>query len=153
MNSAELEEQERRLVFTRFTNDDAWDLGVRLVEMARERDLAVTVDIRRGDHRLFHHARPGTTADNDDWIERKIRVVRRFEAASFRVGQRYRDQGTTFEVKSGLDPARYAAHGGCFPIRIADAGLIGTVTVSGLPQAEDHALVVEALELHLRPSG
>jgi uncharacterized protein (UPF0303 family) len=26
---------------------------------------------------------------------------------------------------------------------------VGAVTVSGLPQAEDHALVVEAIEAHL----
>jgi uncharacterized protein (UPF0303 family) len=46
----------------------------------------------------------------------------------------------------GLDPADYAAHGGAFPVRIANVGIVAVVTVSGLPQAEDHALVVTALE-------
>jgi uncharacterized protein (UPF0303 family) len=43
----------------------------------------------------------------------------------------------------------YAAHGGSFPINITGSGLIGTATVSGLPQAADHALVVEAIERFL----
>ena len=32
-----------------------------------------------------------------------------------------------------------------------DVGVVGVVTVSGLPQADDHALVVEALERFLGP--
>jgi uncharacterized protein (UPF0303 family) len=48
-------------------------------------------------------------------------------------------------ASSPLDPALYAAHGGAFPIRVAGAGVIGVVAVSGLPQREDHALVVTAL--------
>ena len=36
-------------------------------------------------------------------------------------------------------------HGGGFPITLAGTGCIGAVTVSGLPQREDHSLVVEAL--------
>ncbi|MFC3502799.1 heme-degrading domain-containing protein [Micromonospora krabiensis] len=146
---SELQEQEERLQFDRFDHDDAWELGSRLVGMARERDLSVTVDIRLGDHQLFHCALPGTTADNDDWIERKIRVVRRFGHSSYLVGQSYRDRGTTFEQQPHLDPARYAAHGGCFPIILRGTGPVGTVTVSGLPQLDDHRLVVEALGLHL----
>ncbi|MCM0673456.1 heme-degrading domain-containing protein [Micromonospora phytophila] len=145
----ELQEQEERLQFDRFDHDDAWALGTRLVGLARERGHAVTVDIRLGDHQLFHYALHGTSADNDDWIERKIRVVRRFGHSSYLVGQTYRDRGTTFEEQSHLEAALYAAHGGCFPIILRGTGPVGTVTVSGLPQLDDHRLVVEALELFL----
>jgi uncharacterized protein (UPF0303 family) len=149
MTMAELVAQERRLVFTRFDNDDAWRLGCLLVELARERGAAVTVDVRRGEQQLFHCALPGTSADNDAWIERKIRVVRRYGSSSYLVGQRFRDQGTSFEERSRLDPDLFAAHGGAFPVLVAGVGLVGTVAVSGLPQLEDHLLVVEALEAFL----
>lgn len=147
--TAELLAQEERLVFSRFTHDDAWRLGCLLVETARERELAVTVDIRRGDQQLFHVALAGTTPDNDSWVERKSNVVRRFHHSSLLVGQRHRDKGTTFEEASGLPAERYAAHGGSFPIAVTGAGVVGTLTVSGLPQVEDHNLVVEILERFL----
>jgi uncharacterized protein (UPF0303 family) len=149
MTMAELVAQEQRLQFTRFDNDDAWRLGCLLVELARERGAAVTVDVRRGEQQLFHCALPGTSADNDAWIERKIRVVRRYGSSSYLVGQRFRDQGASFEERSRLDPNLFAAHGGAFPVLVAGVGLVGTVAVSGLPQLEDHLLVVEALEAFL----
>jgi uncharacterized protein (UPF0303 family) len=146
----ELEEQELRLQVTHFDNDDAWRLGCLLVDLARERDLGVTIDIRRGQQQLFHCALPGTTADNDSWIERKVHVVLRYGASSFLVGTRHRESGTTFEAATPhLNHSDYAAHGGAFPIRVRGVGVVGTVTVSGLPQAEDHALVVEGLERFL----
>ncbi|MEV5015280.1 heme-degrading domain-containing protein [Streptomyces sp. NPDC053780] len=146
---AELEEQERRLVFRRFTHDDAWALGSLLVELARERQAPVAVDIHRAGQQLFHAALPGSTPDNDAWIARKRRVVERYGSASYLVGSRFRAKGTTFEESSRLDPDRYAAHGGSFPVTVADVGVVGSVTVSGLPQVDDHRLVVEALERFL----
>ena len=117
--------------------------------MGRDRGLVLTVDIRRHGHQLFHAALPGTTPDNDTWIERKIRVVNRYGDSSFLVGRRLALGGKTLDEASGVEPILYAAHGGCFPIIVRDVGVVGTVTVSGLPQAEDHALVVEALESFL----
>ncbi|MCC9155149.1 heme-degrading domain-containing protein [Streptomyces parvulus] len=146
---AELEEQERRLVFRRFTHEDAWALGSLLVELARERQAPVAIDIHRGGQQLFHAALPGSTPDNDAWIARKRRVVERYGSASYLVGSRFRAKGTTFEDSSRLDPDRYAAHGGSFPVTVAGAGVIGSVTVSGLPQVDDHRMVVEALERFL----
>ena len=143
---AELEEQERRLVLDSFSYDDAWALGSLLVELARERQAPVAIDITRGGQQLFHAALPGSTPDNDAWIARKRRVVERYQAASYLVGSRFRAKGTTFEDSSRLDPDAYAAHGGAFPITVRGAGVVGVVVVSGLPQIEDHALVVEALE-------
>ncbi|GAA2723552.1 heme-degrading domain-containing protein [Cellulomonas aerilata] len=146
---AQVEAHEHELVFSRFDNNDAWRLGCLLVELAQERDLAVTVDIRRGPQQLFHAAMPGTTPDNDSWIERKVRVVERFGASSYLVGLRARRQGITFAAQHELPLQEYAAHGGCFPVRVRDVGVVGTVTVSGLPQADDHALVVEAIRTFL----
>ncbi|GAA4246657.1 heme-degrading domain-containing protein [Dactylosporangium darangshiense] len=142
---AELEAQEQRLVLDRFDNDDAWTLGCLLVEVARERGLSITVDVRRGGQQLFHAALPGTAPDNDRWIERKIRVVERLHASSYLVGRRLAAKGATFDAGYGVDPADYATHGGAFPIRVRNVGVVGVVTVSGLPQADDHALVVEVL--------
>lgn len=145
-----LEAQERRLVLRRFGHDDAWHLGSLLVELARLREAPISVDIRRGPQQLFHYALPRATADNDAWLERKCRVVERYAESSFLVGARFRAKGTTFEASSRLDPDRYAAHGGAFPLRVEGVGVVGVIAASGLPQADDHALVVEALERFLR---
>ncbi|WP_326722858.1 heme-degrading domain-containing protein [Streptomyces sp. NBC_00243] len=142
----ELEEQERRLTLPHFTHDDAWALGTLLVDMAREQAAPVAIDIRRGGQQLFHAALPGSTPDNDAWIDRKRRVVERYGSSSYLVGSRFRAKGTTFEDSSRLDPDTYAAHGGAFPIAVEGAGVVGAVVVSGLPQVEDHAMVVAALE-------
>jgi uncharacterized protein (UPF0303 family) len=142
---AELLAQERELELKSFTNDDAWELGCRLVAAARDQGLAVAIDVRRGDQQLFHYALAGTSADNDAWIERKVRVVRRFGHSSLYMGETYRQAGSSIEEMHLLDPTEYAAHGGAFPINVRDVGLVGVVTVSGLPQVEDHRLVVAVL--------
>jgi uncharacterized protein (UPF0303 family) len=147
---AELLEQERRLVFDRFDNTTAWALGQQMVAAARERELPVVVSIERNGQRLFHAALPGTAPDNDAWVERKARVVRRYGRSSYQVGCHFRAGDGTFEEKSRLDPDDYAAHGGSFPLTIRNVGVVGSITVSGLPQAEDHAFVVAQLEQFLR---
>ena len=146
---ARLEEHEERLTFARFDNADAWHLGSLLVDLATGRDLPVAIDIRRGTQQMFHAALPGSTADNDSWIKRKVRVVERFGASSYLVGRRLAAKGDVLDEKFGVNPADYAAHGGAFPVRVPGVGVVGVVTVSGLPQAEDHALVVEAIETYL----
>jgi uncharacterized protein (UPF0303 family) len=140
-----LERQEAELVLARFDNGDAWRLGCLLVELALARSLPVAIDIRRGTQQLFHAGLAGSTADNDAWIARKVRVVERYGASSYLMGRRLAARGQELDASMGVDPADYAPHGGAFPIRIANVGIVAVVTVSGLPQADDHALVVEAL--------
>ncbi|MBD8079934.1 heme-degrading domain-containing protein [Cellulosimicrobium arenosum] len=146
---ATLEAQERDLVLPAFTHDDAWRLGCVLVELATERDLPVTIDVRKGHQQVFHAAREGSTPDNDSWVERKVRVVQRFGASSYLVGLRSKVRGQTFGEQHQLALQEYAAHGGAFPVRVEGVGPVGVVTVSGLAQADDHALVVEALRAFL----
>jgi uncharacterized protein (UPF0303 family) len=147
---AELAAEEEELQFSAFTNDDAWELGSALVAAAHRELAPVAVDITRNRHRLFHAALPGATPDNASWIQRKTRVVNRFGHSSLYVRQSSVERGTTFDEEFGLDPARYAAHGGAFPILVRSVGPVGVVAVSGLPQLEDHRMVVAALRAHLR---
>ncbi len=88
---------------------------------------------------------PGTTPDNVEWIRRKRNVVQRFHTSSYAVGLRLQQKGTQLDEQVGIHPVDYAPHGGCFPLILRGTGCIGTITVSGLPQREDHALVIEAL--------
>ncbi|MFB9947282.1 heme-degrading domain-containing protein [Rhizobium puerariae] len=142
---AKIAEQEKALVFDRFDLTTAWDLGSLLRHMAVERGLGVAIDVRLHSMPAFHAALPGTSADNEGWVRRKRNLVLRFFQSSYAIGRKLAQLEATVEEKYGLSFADYAAHGGSFPINVAGVGCIGAVTVSGLPQREDHNLVVEAL--------
>ena len=141
----QLQQQEQQLQFPSFSNADAVAIGMDLYETAKERNLPITIDIMRNGQQLFHLSMPGTSPDNDQWVIRKCKLVNRFQASSFRVGTELRSLGQTLEERYELSHYEYAAHGGCFPIIIRDTGMVGTITVSGLAQEDDHALVVEAI--------
>lgn len=142
---AELADEEARLCFDGFDNTTAWELGSQLVEAAATAHLPIVISIRRGGQRLFHAALPGTTPDNDSWVERKSSVVTRFGHSSLHVGAQARAKGTTFEERTRLPFSEYAAMGGSFPITVRGVGIVGTVTVSGLPDREDHRFLVTEL--------
>lgn len=146
---ARLTADEERFVLPGFDEDDAWRLGCLLVERARAAGLPVAVAIRRNGQRLFHAALPGSSADHDDWAQRKMNVVDQFNRSSYLVGERWRRDGADFDVDARLDPHVFAAHGGAFPLRVRGVGVVGAVAVSGLPEADDHALVVAALTEYL----
>ena len=137
--------QEQRLQFERFDATTAWTLGARLKDAAEARGFAVAIDIQLHGQPLFFYAMPGTTPDNVDWIRRKRNVVMRFQRSSYAVGLQLQQQQTTLEKQLHVDPRDYAPHGGCFPLKLIGTGCIGTITVSGLPQRQDHELVVEVL--------
>ncbi len=141
--------QEKALVFPHFDADRAWQVGASLHEIAKVRSLALVVDIRTFGQPLFFSALDGATPDNVDWARRKGNVVAQFRRSSYAVGLRLQQSGSTLGDKHALAPADYAAHGGAFPLIVSHAGVIGSVTVSGLPQRGDHELVVEALCTHL----
>ena len=137
-------QQERELRLSRFNAEVAWEIGTRLRAMAQERGLAIVIDVRRFDQPLFYSALEGTTPDNPEWVRRKSNVVARYHRSSYGMGLNLKLKGQTLEER-GHSIADFAAHGGSFPIDVEDAGIIGSVTVSGLPQRDDHELVVEAL--------
>lgn len=144
-----VESEERELVLDTFDNEDALDLGLALVEKARARKLPIAIDVERCGQRVFHAAMPGSAPDNAHWIERKKRLVNRTFRSSYSTGLRLRVEQKTLAEKMYLDEKEYAPHGGCVPVLVGRVGFVGTVTVSGLPQREDHELVVETLREHI----
>jgi uncharacterized protein (UPF0303 family) len=134
--------QEQRLRFEGFDARTAWEIGSRLKTLAESRQLAITIDIQLHAQPLFFYAMPGTVPDNVDWVRRKRNGVMRFQRSSYALGL---DMGEArLESVWGLTTRDYALHGGCFPIFVGQT-CIGTITVSGLPQREDHNIVVEVL--------
>lgn len=146
----QIQDDERDLQFPSFDRHDAWRLGCAMRAAALAQKLPLVIGIRLGAQRVFHTALPGATPDNDAWLERKAAVVTHFERSSMGVGEDFRVLGRVFEEDSRLSSQRYAANGGVFPIRLQGSGLVvGTVGVSGLPQKDDHAFLVQQLQAFL----
>ena len=137
--------EEEELQFASFNEDTAWQIGSQLVEDSIKNNLPITIDITHGERQLFHASRPGASADNDEWIKRKIRLVYRFGHSSYYMGQYLKSRGKRIEEMYLIPESEYAPHGGCFPIIIKGSGVVGTITVSGLAQEEDHKLVVRII--------
>ena len=141
----ELRDQERRLVFPSLDENGAVEIGLSILAKAAERDLPVTIEVRLGARVVFRAARNGTGPTNDQYVAGKARLVERFGHSSLLERLRYEADGTTFEDATGLTFPEYAPHGGGFPLLVEGTGPVGVVIVSGLPQIDDHALVVECL--------
>lgn len=145
----EVEDQERRLVLPRADLASLHALGRRMADAALERRLTVLIQVRAGRRLVFVAALPGSTRSNDHWAGRKARLAARFERSSMRVRLENPPDGEAVHERQALPRDRFAAHGGAFPLRTVGGEFIGTVVVSGLPQVQDHAFVVEMLEAHL----
>ncbi|KAI8140751.1 hypothetical protein BJV82DRAFT_622456 [Fennellomyces sp. T-0311] len=141
----ELLQQEQSCVFDKFSNDDALKLGLLILENAKPYNRPIVIDINLAGHQLFHFAMQGTTPDNDEWVARKNKTVRRFGHSSYYMGRYIASQNKTLEEKYYVSEQEYAVHGGSFPLKINNVGNVGTITVSGLAQQDDHALVVNSI--------
>lgn len=132
------------LTFPDFTEDQAWRLGNILIARAQHDKLGVVINIRTANRTLFHAATPGAAALNDNWARRKSNAALMFAEASLLIGTRNRARVQTL-ADQGLPEADYADHGGAVPIVVQGVGMVAVVTVSGLPQREDHAMAVAAI--------
>lgn len=140
-----IDEQLRRLRFEEFDEDVAWQLGCDLRRRAADLELAVTIEVRLAGSTVFLHAMRGTAPANADWARRKRNVVEMLHRPSYAVGLEAAAKGRSVLVDMGLDDREVASHGGAFPVVVDGVGVVGVATVSGLPQRQDHELVVEAL--------
>jgi uncharacterized protein (UPF0303 family) len=146
---AKIKRQEDTLVFPGFTEEDALSIGLAIADEIKVMNGFALIDIRLWDRQLFAYSMVGANADNFEWVRRKINVVRRFQISSYRMGRELAEAGQKLDASRGVDPLDYAAAGGCFPIRLKGGPIVGCITVSGLPQRDDHRVVVEAIAAHL----
>lgn len=144
MNLSEFESEAASLILSEFTEETALRLGLTVVNMAKLEKMPIVVNIRTLDRTLFHAALPGATPLNDNWARRKSNTAFAFRKASFHAQHAMKAKDEDLG-KHGLDTADYAPQGGAVPIVVRGAGMVACLTVSGLPQAEDHALAVRAI--------
>ncbi len=145
-----IKHQERTLCFERFDADAAWRIGSALREAALVRGRPIAIDVTVNGALLFYAALPGATPDNADWIRRKKNSMARFHRSTYALSLESQGSSTTLTQRTGAPLADYATAGGCFPIRMRGSeAVIGSITVSGLPEREDHELVVRCVAEHL----
>jgi uncharacterized protein (UPF0303 family) len=140
-----LEQQEQALRFASFNTETAWQLGCILRTLLLDCRAGGTIEIELAGHVLFACATPTATPGQADWIRRKRNVVHRFGRSSYAIGLTLESNEETLQARHCLKSADFAAHGGGFPILLEGTGPVGSVVISGLPQRDDHNLVIAAL--------
>ncbi|MDR3471550.1 MAG: heme-degrading domain-containing protein [Devosia sp.] len=146
---AKIAEQERALVFERFDEIVAQAIGSAIWEYGRANGLTLVVDIRFWDRTLFYAALPGTTADNAEWVRRKSNSVKVLRKSTYRLVLEKTFEGRAFPAERALDSKDYVLAGGSFPVQVQGIGVVGSITVSGLAERDDHGIVVAAIARYL----
>ena len=141
----ELVKEQAGLDLSAFDYAAAWILGLRLRDMAEERKLPVGIEVSHGATPVFCLLMPGATSDNLDWLRRKRAVALRFHHSSLYMRLLCESKSVDFHTRYRLPREDFAASGGGVPILVSGVGVVGAVAVSGLPDVEDHQLVIEAL--------
>ena len=139
---------ETLLVFEHFERQNAWELGNLIRNKLEHEGAFAAIDIRRGEDCWFFTSMPGAGPANADWARRKRNLVNLVEMSSYRMNLEMQAGSQLFDLMK-LDGRDHVAAGGCFPIRVKGSGVVGTVTVSGLPQRDDHRVVIEAISEYL----
>ena len=146
---ARVAKQEKRLAFTAFDEATAFSVGSALRERALTEKLPIVIQISVWDRLLFYAALPGSSSSNFDWVRRKINVVKMFQKSTYRMVLEQNSPDRAFKTGHGLPVTDYVLAGGGFPVVIKGVGAVGAFGVSGLPEREDHGVVVDALCDHL----
>ena len=129
-----------------FSNRMALDMGLKIIALAESRNQHIAVEICRLNHSIFLYVDDKLPVDKHNWLRRKANVAKQFEESSLNVKNDLELGKMTLEKTFGLDEKDFLAKGGSIPIFVKNAGMIATITVSGLHDEEDHKIIVEALK-------
>ena len=150
---ANLLNEEAILTLPSFTHLDAFEIGQIATEIGIERKLPIAVEVRLGDWTIYHASLPGSTVENQWWIDRKARVVLFKHHSTMYERVSAQERGVDWHKENDLLDETHAIHGGGLPLITKKDGFVGILLISGLPQVEDHLLGVEVLTEFLARKG
>lgn len=143
-------EQEEKLKFDRFLNEDALKLGMFITNRVYAEKMELAISIRRLNGAIiFQHLTDGTDLINQNWMDRKFNTVAYFGQCSLAMWADAEMTGETIEFQ-GLSTEDFAFCGGGFPIRLKSGELVAVAIVSNLPHMEDHSFLVSCIEDYLK---
>ena len=151
--SALLLEEEMRLTLPSLTVTDALEIGEIAKLFGQDRSLPIAVEVRIGDWIIYHASLPGSTAENQWWIDRKARTVMLKHHSTMYERVSAQERGVDWHKENNLLDETHAIHGGGLPLITKNEGFVGVLLISGLPQVEDHLLGVEVLTEFLARKG
>ncbi|MBA2584110.1 MAG: heme-binding protein [Bacteroidetes bacterium] len=136
----------KKIELDSFNNRIGLEMGLAIVNLAKERNQNVAVQIDRLNHAIFIYVDDNLPADKHNWLRRKANVAKQFEESSLCVKNDLKEGNMTLEKTFGLDEKDFLAKGGSIPIFVKKAGMVATITVSGLHDEEDHKIIIDALK-------
>ena len=148
-----LQEEERKLILPPLTISDALEIGEIARLFGQDRSLPIAVEVRLGDWTIYHASLPGSTVENQWWIDRKARVVLLKHHSTMYERVSAKERGVDWHKENNLLDETHAIHGGGLPLITKNEGFVGVLLISGLPQVDDHLLGVEVLTEFLARKG
>ena len=145
--------EEQFFTFDNLTPANALEIGEIAKSLGVLKSLPIAVEVRLGDWIVYHVSLPGSTVENQWWIDRKARVVTLKHHSTMFERVNAEERGVDWHKENNLLNETHAIHGGGLPLITKDQGFVGVLLISGLPQAEDHLLGVEVLTEFLARKG
>ena len=142
-----------RLTLPSLTAKDALEIGEIAKFFGQDRSLPIAVEVRVGDWIIYHASLPGSTVENQGWIDLKARVVMLKHHSTLFERVSAQERGVDWFAENNLTDETHAIHGGGLPLITKSDGFVGVLLISGLPQVEDHLLGVEVLTEFLARKG
>ena len=151
--SSGLLKEELLLTLPKLDVADALEIGQIAASFGTEQGLPIAVEVRLGDWIIHHASLPGSTVENQGWIDRKARVVMLKQHSTLFERVSAQERGVDWFMENNLTDATHAIHGGGLPLITKGDGFVGVLLISGLPQIEDHLLGVKVLTEFLARKG
>lgn len=136
----------RKIELDRFSNRIAFDMGVKIIDLAKSRNQHIAVEVCRLNQTVFLYVDDTLPVDKHNWLRRKANITRQFEESSLSVKNDLKEGNMSLEKTFGLDERDFLAKGGAIPIFVKNGGMIAIITVSGLHDEENHNIIIEALK-------